>query len=367
MDRSAQPIYIKTNEVCDGDRCFNNRLNAFMDSCWDGFYTCQFREQRFPTMIKQGADEYEVEYTGTPPIEQQFVLHGETGSPGFTVKIKYSNGDRSYMIQDKDGNIQSPTPWSNELADYAPITLRRCGENRFRGVVNILEFYIEPDCPLFIRPRDAIMLGVRLEFPMNEFFESGGVLTFTQKMIGVLGIHQSELRVVSCYEGSTIINFEIIRDLADEIPLDLVRVEQNFRLFATTADSFMGTPILGAVVETVAIITPNSPVGEAVVEAYEDIWDIDEDGTVKSVVTERDVKVDIIYNDITVNYNKDKSAETKSYIVMIGLICVILLLIGAAMCLYKKLLAKPDVRKAHHPLANLAHKSQIDSNEDGVG
>lgn len=56
-------------------------------------------------MIKQGADEYEVEYTGTPPIEQQFVLHGETGSPGFTVKIKYSNGDRSYMIQDKDGNI----------------------------------------------------------------------------------------------------------------------------------------------------------------------------------------------------------------------------------------------------------------------
>lgn len=44
MDRSAQPIYIKTNEVCDGDRCFNNRLNAFMDSCWDGFYTCQFRE-----------------------------------------------------------------------------------------------------------------------------------------------------------------------------------------------------------------------------------------------------------------------------------------------------------------------------------
>jgi len=45
MDRSAQPIYIKTNEVCDDSgRCFNNRLNAFMDSCWDGFYTCQFRE-----------------------------------------------------------------------------------------------------------------------------------------------------------------------------------------------------------------------------------------------------------------------------------------------------------------------------------
>jgi len=261
-------------------------------------------------MVKQGVEEYEVEYTGTPPIEQQFVLHGKTGSPGFIVKIRYSNADRSYMITDKDGNIQSPTPWSNVLADYAPITLKRCGENRFRGVVNILEFYIAPDCPLFIRPRDAIMLGVRLEFPMDDFFASGGVLTFTQKMIGVLGIHQSELRVVSCYEGSTIVNFEILRDLADEFPLDLVTVEQNFRIFATTADSFMGTPILGAVVETVAIIVPNSPAGEAIVEVYEDIWDIDEDGTVTSVVTERDVKVDIVYNDITVNYNKGKSGET---------------------------------------------------------
>jgi len=186
-------------------------------------------------------------------------------------------------------------------------------------------------------------------------------------MAGVLGIHQSEIRVVNCAHGSTIIPFEAIRDLTDENPLDLPEVEQKFRLFVTTADSFMGSPILGAFVNSVAIITPNSPVGEAAVEAFEDIWDIDDDGTVKSVVSERDVKVDIIYNDITVNYNKDKTAETQSYIVMIGLICVILLLIGAAMCLYKKLLAKPDVRKAHHPLANLAHKSQIDSNEDGVG
>ena len=57
MDRSAQPIYIKTDEECNGSTCFNNRLNAFMDSCeWDGFYTCQQREQRFPTLIKRGPD-----------------------------------------------------------------------------------------------------------------------------------------------------------------------------------------------------------------------------------------------------------------------------------------------------------------------
>jgi hypothetical protein len=47
MDRSAQPIYIKNEDICTNDQtplCFNNRLNAFGDHCWDGFYTCQERE-----------------------------------------------------------------------------------------------------------------------------------------------------------------------------------------------------------------------------------------------------------------------------------------------------------------------------------
>jgi hypothetical protein len=55
MDRSAQPIYIYGFEknitsgledpVCNLEKkCFKNRLNAFMDHCWDGFYTCQKRE-----------------------------------------------------------------------------------------------------------------------------------------------------------------------------------------------------------------------------------------------------------------------------------------------------------------------------------
>lgn len=34
MDRSSQPVYIRN------DRGYDNRLNAYMDECWDGFYTC---------------------------------------------------------------------------------------------------------------------------------------------------------------------------------------------------------------------------------------------------------------------------------------------------------------------------------------
>lgn len=61
MDRSAQPIYIQ-----DDERGFNNRLNAYMDTVWDGAYTGQKRLQKFPTFLDISRN-YTIEYTGTPP------------------------------------------------------------------------------------------------------------------------------------------------------------------------------------------------------------------------------------------------------------------------------------------------------------
>ena len=54
------------------------------------------------------------------------------------------------------------------------------------------------------------MLSIRLEFTMDEFFAKGGVVTFADRMAGVLGIHAADIKVVSVYEGSTIIEFQVI-------------------------------------------------------------------------------------------------------------------------------------------------------------
>jgi len=177
------------------------------------------------------------------------------------------------MILDKKGDIQNPTPWSNVLKNYEPISKFRCGENRYQGVVNILEFYITPDCPLFIKPRNTIMLGVRLEFEINEFFESGGVTTFIDNMAASLGIHRADLRVVAVYKGSTIIDFEIISDFLQDTPLDLNRAEEDFIALMAVSPSFMGSAILSAVASTIPIVTPNSPTMEEIAAEYENIWD----------------------------------------------------------------------------------------------
>jgi hypothetical protein len=67
----------------------------------------------------------------------------------------------------------------------------RCGENRYIGVKNILEFYITPGCEVVVRPVDSIKSAVRLAWTMNEFYASGGTTSFTDRVAGVLGIHAS--------------------------------------------------------------------------------------------------------------------------------------------------------------------------------
>lgn len=46
--------------------------------------------------------------------------------------------------------------WDDTLKNYGPIRQDYCGENRYLGVENILEFYISGGCEIEIVPRDAI-------------------------------------------------------------------------------------------------------------------------------------------------------------------------------------------------------------------
>ena len=69
-DRSLHPVYIQNEDLG-----FNNRLNSFMDHCEDGFYPCQKRESRFPTLVDTGYD-YNIEFTGSTPLKQEFRLYG---------------------------------------------------------------------------------------------------------------------------------------------------------------------------------------------------------------------------------------------------------------------------------------------------
>lgn len=95
------------------------------------------------------------------------------------------------------------------------------------------------------------MLGIRLEFTMDEFFADGGVVTFADRMAGVLGIHAADIKVVSVYEGSTIIEFQVLqRDEQDieseEDLIDLKKIDSDYRDFIQNEKTLMDSRILSA-------------------------------------------------------------------------------------------------------------------------
>lgn len=96
-----------------------------------------------------------------------------------------------------------------------------CGTNRYVGVVNYLEFYLTPGCQVNVIPRDAILSSVRLQWTAAEFFADGGTTTFTQRLGAVLGVDYTRIKVVSVYEGSLIIDFQVLANV------DPVTVEPN--------------------------------------------------------------------------------------------------------------------------------------------
>jgi hypothetical protein len=211
-----QPIYISK----EGTE-MSNKLNSYMDHMWDGFYTGQVRLSRFPSVIEASAGSiYDITMTGTPAKNMRFRLEGGTGA---TIRIAYPGSESRGIF--KNGVEVSYNEWDDATASYGEITQSFCGENRFLGVVNILEFYITDGCELQIKPRNAVQTKVRMEWSMEEFFAEGGTTTFVDRITASLGIHASEVKIVSVYEGSLVVNYEVMAE--DDDPEALIALEEK--------------------------------------------------------------------------------------------------------------------------------------------
>jgi hypothetical protein len=48
-----------------------------------------------------------------------------------------------------------------------------------------------------------------MEWSLDEFFNTGGTTSFMNRVAASLGIHASTIKIVSVYEGSLVVNYEI--------------------------------------------------------------------------------------------------------------------------------------------------------------
>lgn len=86
---------------------------------------------------------------------------------------------------------------------------------------------------------------VRLEWTFKEYFASGGTTNFIDRVAGSLGIHASTIKIVSVYEGSLVVNYDIYADDRDTKPETTLQKlhDKQIQKFAT-GQMDLGAPIL---------------------------------------------------------------------------------------------------------------------------
>lgn len=130
----------------------SNKLNAFMDHVWDGFYTGQVRMSRFNSVVNAPNDAvYDLVFSGTPPKKMRFTMNSMAHSAGMTIRIAYPSAESRKIYLDNEGEVGDlviSNDWDDKIMNYAEIKQDYCGENRYLGVLNILEFYLENGCTL---------------------------------------------------------------------------------------------------------------------------------------------------------------------------------------------------------------------------
>jgi len=66
-----------------------------------------------------------------------------------------------------------------------------------------------------------------MEWTMDSFFANGGTTSFMDRVAGSLGIHASTIKIVSVYEGSLVVNYEISDPNNDATALAQVQAKQT--------------------------------------------------------------------------------------------------------------------------------------------
>ena len=260
---------------------------------------------------------------------------------------------------DKAGELAIPTDWDHEAKTWHEVTGRYCGENRFEGVINRLQFWMVPGCELRIMPRDAIMLAVRLEFTFEEFFARGGITTFVDRMAASIGLHRADIKVVQVYEGSTIIDFEVIRDLAAEVPIVFEDVIETFESVMSTSTEFMGSVILDV----------SSSADDPIIPQVEDVVDLlwPDDGIpfdLQPATKEEEqvvVKVEYGYskNDQQSLHKKGASKIASYFVIFLCLSILALVILAIVVCVINRFARKGTELKIIDQTAQLADDSTL--------
>lgn len=88
-----------------------------------------------------------------------------------------------------------------------------------------------------------------MSWTMDEFYASGGVTSFVDRVSAALGIHASQMKVVAVYTGSVVVDFVVESDSqsTDSADKQLRAITSSInKLIEAGSSEVFGAPVLNA-------------------------------------------------------------------------------------------------------------------------
>ena len=125
------------------------------------------RLSRWPAHIITGNNrKYDVKYSGVPPQRQRFTLVADIGN--ITIRIKYPKAG-AYILRDRQSKQFTANAFDDVKKVQTPIKGVNCGENRYESETNTLEFFMTPNCSIWIEGVEVIQTNIRLNWTLKAF------------------------------------------------------------------------------------------------------------------------------------------------------------------------------------------------------
>jgi len=203
--RIISPITVaSTGSNTDG---FRNDINTYMDHLADGVNEGDLnRLSRFNSIIKTNK-EYEISYTGGLPNIMRFQLQAASDPTDYVIVTQRYTRPQVVEVTLENGNVIKPNIPKNGVKSSDI-----CGANVYMGVEQTVTFKLtgDPSCVLLTRVTNAVKGRVRYDIDIEEFYNQDGPTHFIDRIVMVLGLDPSRIRVVNIIPGSTIIDFHVI-------------------------------------------------------------------------------------------------------------------------------------------------------------
>ena len=160
-----------------------------------------------------GVNKYSVSFDSSLPPKITYFLLGQSVEKGIEMSIEYQKPLSIHLLVNETRTERKF--FSSLESATTPAPLGSCGENIWEVKWNVLRLYVSGEswCRVRAETVNAIMVTLRLEVSVHDFFTGGGQLTFIDRVSAVLGIPTYRVRIAGVSEGSTVLSAFI--DAAD--------------------------------------------------------------------------------------------------------------------------------------------------------